>query len=183
MSESNVFCWLSSSIAMKGWQTTDSLSCVSNIGFWCFLHTGITPTKLWGGKSSKWGIIKGDLISAIGSRVWLSFSSSRSFSLMKHILNLTEASTSKNVVRYAPLKSSDPNGGRPEHFVVEKPTFSSKLMVFCGIRRDGTFGFKVYKNGESMDTNRYHSLLQHHVMPELRIWNGGNLDGWVFSCG
>lgn len=84
---------------------------------------------------------------------------------------------SKNVVRYAPLKSSDPNGGRPEHFVVEKPTFSSKLMVFCGIRRDGTFGFKVYKNGESMDTNRYHSLLTHHVMPELRNWNGGNLDG------
>ena len=39
----------------------------------------------------------------------------------------------QNVQRYAPLKTSDPVGGRPDHFIVEKPTFSPKLMVFCGV--------------------------------------------------
>ena len=35
---------------------------------------------------------------------------------------------SQNVRRYAPLKSSNPaEGGRPEHFAVDKPTNSPKL--------------------------------------------------------
>ena len=38
------------------------------------------------------------------------------------------------------LLSEVNNGGRPDHFTVEVPTFSPKLMVFCGIKRDGTFG-------------------------------------------
>ena len=79
--------------------------------------------------------------------------------------------------RYAPLKSDDPvNGGRPDHFAVEEPTFSPKLMVFCGIKRDGTFGLKFYRN-ENMTGASYHRLLQFDVLPQLRAWNGGNLDG------
>ena len=27
-----------------------------------------------------------------------------------------------------------------------------------------------------MNSQRYHSLLQYNVLPELRVWNGGNLD-------
>ena len=41
---------------------------------------------------------------------------------------------SQNVRRYAPLKKSDPvNGGRPDHFFVEKRNFP-KVMVFCGVK-------------------------------------------------
>ena len=88
---------------------------------------------------------------------------------------------SQNVRRYAPLKVSDPvNGGRPDHFVVDKPTFSQKLMVFCGVNRDGTFGLKFYRN-MAMDGPSYHSLLQYHVMPRLRQWNGGDLDRLVWT--
>ena len=84
---------------------------------------------------------------------------------------------SQNVRRYAPLKKSDPvNGGRPDHFVVEKPTFNKKLLVFCGVRRDGTFGLKIWRDMERMNGERYHSLLQYTVLPELRVINGGNLN-------
>ena len=83
---------------------------------------------------------------------------------------------SQNIRRYAPLKTSDPvNGGKPDHFVDEGPTFSPKLMVFCGLRRDGTFGLKFYRN-QALTGATYHSLLQYTVFPELRIWNNGNLD-------
>ena len=51
-------------------------------------------------------------------------------------------------------------------------------MVFCGVNRDGTFGLRIYRN-ETMNGAKYHSLLHHHVFPELRAWNGGNLDGLV----
>ena len=38
-------------------------------------------------------------------------------------------------IRYAPLKQTDRvNGGRPDHFAVETPTYSPKLMVFCGMK-------------------------------------------------
>ena len=87
---------------------------------------------------------------------------------------------SQNVRRYAPLKSSDPAGGRPEHFVVEKPTFSPKLTVFCGIRRDGTFGLTFYHD-KTMDGRKYHQLLQYRVLPELRNWNGGDLQRLVWT--
>ena len=84
---------------------------------------------------------------------------------------------SQNVRRYAPLKSSDPeNGGRPEHFLVEKPTFDQKLLVFCGIRKDGTFGLKFWHDMERMTGEKYHSLLQYHVLPEVTAINGGNLN-------
>ena len=87
---------------------------------------------------------------------------------------------SQNVRRYAPLKSSDPvNGGRPDNHTVDKPTFSPKLMVFCGIRRGDTFGLKFYRD-ETMNGRKYHSLLQYHVLPEMRQWNGGNLDRLVW---
>ena len=96
------------------------------------------------------------------------------------VFQLSGHVNSQNVRRYAPLKSSDPAaGGRPGHFVVDKPTFSPKLLVFCGVKRDGTFGLKIYNNNETMDGRRYHQLLQYHVLPELRLWNGGNLDGLV----
>ena len=84
---------------------------------------------------------------------------------------------SQNVRCYAPLKSSDPiNGGRPDHFAVDHPTFSQKLMVFCGMKRDGTFCLKFFRN-ENLTGATYHRLLQYHALPQLRAWNGGNLDG------
>ena len=83
----------------------------------------------------------------------------------------------QNVRCYAPLKSSDPiNGGRPDHFAVDHPTFSQKLMVFCGMKRDGTFCLKFFRN-ENLTGATYHRLLQYHALPQLRAWNGGNLDG------
>ena len=47
-------------------------------------------------------------------------------------------------------------------------------MVFCGLKRDGSFGLRVHRK-ETMNGQRYHSLLQFHVLPEIRQWNGGNL--------
>ena len=79
---------------------------------------------------------------------------------------------SQNVRRY-----SEKGQGTPEHFVEEKPTYSPKLMVFCGLRKDGTFGLKFWRSPETIDGQRYHSLLQYHVLPEVRAHNGGNLDG------
>jgi inhibitor of nuclear factor kappa-B kinase subunit alpha len=97
------------------------------------------------------------------------FSDEANFELSGHV-------NSQNVRRYAPLKSSVPiNGGRPDHFALDKPTFSEKLMVFCGMKNDGTFGLKFYRN-ISMNGQRYHSLLQYHVLPGLKAWNNGNLD-------
>ena len=83
---------------------------------------------------------------------------------------------SQNVRRYALLSSDNENSGRPAHFVVEKPTFSPKLMVFCGLRKDGVFGLKFYQN-KTMTGPEYHKLLQYDVFPELRDLNGGSLDG------
>ena len=99
------------------------------------------------------------------------FSDEANFLLSGHV-------NSQNVRRYAPLRGTDPLGGRPDHFTVDKPTFSEKLMVFCGIRRDGTFGLKFYRN-KNMDGRTYHSLLQYHVLPDLRQWNGWSLNRFV----
>ena len=91
---------------------------------------------------------------------------------------------SQNVRRYAPLKSLDPqNGWRPEHFMVEKPTYSPKLHVFCGIWKDGTFGLKFWRDMERMTGEKYHSLLQYHVLPEVTAINGGDLNKWVMPEG
>ena len=76
-----------------------------------------------------------------------------------------------NVRRY-----SEMGQGRPEHFVQEKPTVSPKLMVFCGLRKDGTFGLKFWRSPDTITGQVYHSLLQYHVLPEIRALNGGNLD-------
>ena len=93
-----------------------------------------------------------------------------SFHLSTHV-------NSQNVRKYAPLKSSDPvNGGRPDHFAVDQPTFSPKIMVFCGMKRDGTFSLKFFRN-ENVTGASYHRLLQFDALPQLRAWNGGNLDG------
>ena len=97
------------------------------------------------------------------------FSDEAMFLLSGHV-------NSQNIRRYAELKSSNPEtGGRPEHFVHEKPTFSKKVMVFLGCHRDGTWGLKFYHE-ETMDGDKYHSLLQYHALPQIREWNGGNLD-------
>ena len=78
---------------------------------------------------------------------------------------------SQNVRRY-----SEMGQGRPDHFVQEKPTVSPKLMVFCGLRKDGTFGLKFWRSPDTITGQVYHSLLQYHVLPEIRDLNGGNLD-------
>ena len=44
---------------------------------------------------------------------------------------------SQNVRRYTPLKATDAvNGGRPEHFSVDKPTYSKKLK-WCSLELIG----------------------------------------------
>ena len=53
-------------------------------------------------------------------------------------------------------------------------------MVFCGLKIDGCFGLKFYRN-ETMNGFSYHSLLQYHVLPELRQWNGGSLATLVWQ--
>ena len=53
-------------------------------------------------------------------------------------------------------------------------------MVFCRLKSDGSFGLKFYRN-EVMNGDRYHSLLQYHVLPELRQWNGGSLATLVWQ--
>ena len=83
---------------------------------------------------------------------YLLFSDEANFHLCGHV-------NSQNVRRYASKTS-----GRPEHFIAEK-FVSKKLMVFAGIRSDGTFGVKFYQD-ESMDGQKYHSLLQYTVLPE-----------------
>ena len=87
----------------------------------------------------------------------------------------------QNNRRYAPLKKHDPvQGGRPANFVHEKPTYDPHIMVFCGLKRDGVFGLKIYHQG-TMTGDRYHSLLQYTVLPDIRTWNGGNLDNLYWS--
>ena len=73
---------------------------------------------------------------------------------------------SQNVRRYSEMG----------HFVQEKPTVSPKLMVFCGLRKDGTFGLRFWRAPDTINGQVYHSLLQYHVLPEIRALNGGNLD-------
>ena len=53
-------------------------------------------------------------------------------------------------------------------------------MVFCGVKRNGAFGLKFFED-MTMDGRTYHSLLQYHVLPELRRQNGGNLHGLVWT--
>ena len=48
-------------------------------------------------------------------------------------------------------------------------------MVFCGVKVDGTFGMKVYRN-QTMNRAPYQSLLQFTALPELEIRIGGNLN-------
>ena len=42
------------------------------------------------------------------------------------------------------------------------------------MHRDGTFGLFVSCN-ENLNSPEYHRLLQYHVLPGLRVWNGSNL--------
>ena len=73
------------------------------------------------------------------------------------------------------------NGGRPDHFAQDHPVYSPKMMVFAGISGKGeVFGLKIYQN-QTMTGPVYHSLLQHRVLPELRVNNGGNLDGLTWT--
>ena len=46
-------------------------------------------------------------------------------------------------------------------FAVETPTFDRKIMVFCGMKRDGTFGLKVFRDG-TLNGPGYHRLLQYY---------------------
>ena len=76
---------------------------------------------------------------------------------------------SQNVQHYAPLKTSNPeDGGRPAEHIVDKPINSPKFIVFCGMKRDGTFGLRVFHNYR-MTGASYHSLLQYKVFSELRL--------------
>ena len=52
---------------------------------------------------------------------------------------------SQNTRRYDELKLSNrEEGGRQVDFAVESPTLDQKVIVFCGMKRDGTFGLAVF---------------------------------------
>ena len=74
----------------------------------------------------------------------------------------------QNVRRYAPRKGSLPANqrqGRPNHFRHRKSTFSSHIMVFLGLRGDGTlFGYSQIQG--SLNSQMYHTLLQNRVLRE-----------------
>ena len=74
--------------------------------------------------------------------------------------------TSSYAVHFWPVQfwpSSPPhsgnlvNGGRPDHFAVDQPTLSPKLMVFGRMRRDGKFCLKIFRN-ENVTGASYHWL-------------------------
>lgn len=89
------------------------------------------------------------------------FSDKAYFDLNGHV-------NSQNVRMYSAKRR-----GRPENLAHER-FVSQKLHVFCGIRMSGLFGLRFFRN-ETMNAARYHSLLQYHVLPEIRESNGGNL--------
>ena len=89
------------------------------------------------------------------------FSDEAYFDLNGHV-------NSQNVRMYSAKRR-----GRPENLAHER-FVSQKLHVFCGIRMSGLFGLRFFRN-ETMNAARYHSLLQYHVLPEIRESNGGNL--------
>lgn len=94
--------------------------------------------------------------------------------------NLDGVVNSQNVRRYAPRKGSLPAGqrqGRPRHFRQQRTNFPQKVMVFLGVRGNGTlFGYTKVEGG-SLTSQRYHALLQHRALPDVRAGNGGTLDG------
>ena len=90
---------------------------------------------------------------------------------------------SQNVRRYAPRKGSVAAGmaqGRPGHFRHQNSTFSPKVMVFLGLRGNGTFfGYTLLAG--NMNGAAYHNLLQRRALPDLRAGNGGNLNGLTWQ--
>ena len=61
-----------------------------------------------------------------------------------------------------------------------KSTFSSHIMVFLGLRCDGTlFGYSQIQG--SLNSQRYHTLLQNRVLPDVRQGNGGTLAGLIWQ--
>ena len=86
---------------------------------------------------------------------------------------------SQNVRRYVPRKGTLPAGqrqGRPAHFRQQKTNFPQKVMVFLGVKGDGSlFGYTKIQG--SLNSPGYHALLQHRALPDLRQGNGGTLDG------
>ena len=53
--------------------------------------------------------------------------------------------------------------------------------MFLGVRGNGTlFGYTKIEGG-SLTSQRYHALLQHRVLPEVRAGNGGTLNGLTWQ--
>ena len=53
-------------------------------------------------------------------------------------------------------------------------------MVFLGLKGDGSlFGYTKLQGG--MNSQAYHTLLQHRVLPEVRAGNGGTLQGLTWQ--
>ena len=98
--------------------------------------------------------------------------------------NLDGTVNSQNVKRYCPRKGSLPAGqrqGRPGHFRQQMTNFPQKVLVFVGVRGNGTlFGYTKIEGG-SLTSQRYHALLQHRVLPEVRAGNGGTLNGLTWQ--
>ena len=91
---------------------------------------------------------------------------------------------SQNVRHFAPRKGSLPAGqrqGRPGHFRQQKTNFPQKVLVFLGVRGNGTiFGYTKIEGG-SLNSQRNHSLLQNRMLPDVRAGNGGTLQGLTWQ--
>ena len=63
-----------------------------------------------------------------------------------------------------------------------KETYSPKVMVFAGLKGDGSrFGLKILNVGETMDARRYYWLLRNSVIPELKRLNNGTLNNLTWQ--
>ena len=73
--------------------------------------------------------------------------------------NLDGTVNSQNARQYSPRKGSLPAGqrqGRPGHFWQEKTNFPQKVMVFLGVRGNGTmFGSEVLADSDYLSLSRY----------------------------
>jgi hypothetical protein len=89
---------------------------------------------------------------------------------------------SQNVRRYAKRKTRGvEEGGRPANFRHTHSKYPQKVMVFLGVHGSGsTWGLKFYQN-QIIDGAEYYKLLRYTAIPQLKVINGGSLEGMTWQ--
>ena len=130
--------------------------------------TGITPTKLTRDMSYCQATMLRDWSTVRFLSTRLMMTCSRGLQVMRRALSCTARSTLKmsgDTRRWATL--SRKADGQP------------KTHGVLWTAEGRTFGLKFWRAPNTINGQVYHSLLQYHVLPEIRALNGGNLDKWV----